>query len=61
MAGFGFGAGFGFALALTLFASVRVRVDAADVPEPFRGAPIALVTMGLASLAFLGFAGVLRG
>ena len=58
---FGFGAGLGFALALALFASVRVRVDAADVPEAFRGAPIALITAGLASLAFLGFAGVLRG
>ncbi len=58
---FGFGCGLGFALTLALFAAVRLRVDAADVPGPFRGAPIALITAGLASLAFLGFAGILRG
>ena len=54
---FGFGAAAGFALVLVLFAAARERLDAADVPVPFRGAGIGLVTAGLMALAFMGFAG----
>ncbi len=54
---FGFGAAAGFALVLILFAAARERLDAADVPAPFRGAAIGLVTAGLMALAFMGFAG----
>ena len=57
---YGFGAAAGFSLVLVLFAGVRERVAAADVPLPFRGASIALVTAGLMSLAFMGFAGLVR-
>ena len=57
---FGLGAAAGFALVLVLFAGVRDRVDAADVPAAFRGAAIALMTAGIMSLAFLGFAGMAR-
>jgi len=55
---YGFGAAVGFSMVLALFAAVRERVDVADVPEPFRGSAIALVTAGLMSLAFMGFAGL---
>jgi electron transport complex protein RnfA len=55
---FGFGAAVGFSLVLALFAAIRERVAVADVPEPFQGAAIALVTAGLMSLAFMGFAGL---
>jgi Na+-translocating ferredoxin:NAD+ oxidoreductase subunit A len=55
---YGFGAAVGFSLVLTLFAAVRERVAVADVPEPFRGNAIALITAGLMSLAFMGFAGL---
>ncbi|AHF03119.1 electron transport complex RsxE subunit [Marichromatium purpuratum 984] len=55
---YGFGAALGFSLVLTLFASIRERVAVADVPEPFQGSAIALVTAGLMSLAFMGFAGL---
>jgi electron transport complex protein RnfA len=55
---YGFGAAIGFSLVLSLFAAVRERVDVADVPEPFRGSAIALITAGLMSLAFMGFAGL---
>ena len=55
---YGFGAAIGFSLVLTLFAAIRERVDVADVPEPFQGAAIALITAGLMSLAFMGFAGL---
>jgi Na+-translocating ferredoxin:NAD+ oxidoreductase subunit A len=54
----GFGAALGFGLVLVLFAAMRERLEAADVPESFRGAPIALVTAGLMALAFMGFAGM---
>ena len=57
---FGLGAAGGFALVLVLFAAARERVDAADVPAAFRGAAIALMTAGIMSLAFLGFAGMAR-
>jgi electron transport complex protein RnfA len=46
---------------MVLFAALRERVTAADVPVPFRGAAIALVTAGLMSLAFMGFSGLVRG
>jgi len=55
---YGFGAAMGFSLVLVLFAAVRERVVVADVPEPFRGNAIALITAGLMSLAFMGFAGL---
>ncbi len=57
---FGAGSSIGFSLALILFAGVRERVEAADVPVYFRGVAIAMVTAGLMSLAFMGFAGLDR-
>ena len=51
------GAGVGFTLVLTLFAAMRERLDLNDVPAPFQGTSIALITAGLMSLAFMGFAG----
>jgi len=57
---FGFGSAAGFSLALILFAAIRERIDGADVPLHFRGTPIALVTAGLMSLAFMGFASLDR-
>lgn len=55
---YGFGAAVGFTMVMVLFASIRERVDAGDVPSPFKGAPIALITAGLMSLAFMGFGGL---
>mgnify|MGYP001812248839 FL=1 len=55
---YGFGAALGFSLVLLLFAGLRERLDRADVPAPFQGAAIALVTAGLMSLALMGFAGL---
>jgi electron transport complex protein RnfA len=55
---YGFGAALGFSLVLSLFAAMRERMSAADIPEPFRGAAIALITAGLLSMAFLGFTGL---
>jgi len=55
---FGFGSSVGFSLVLVLFAGIRERLDGADVPAPFKGTAIAMVTAGLMSLAFMGFAGL---
>jgi electron transport complex protein RnfA len=55
---YGFGAAVGFSLALILFSAIRERVAVADVPTPFRGAAIGMVTAGLMSLAFMGFTGL---
>lgn len=57
---FGLGAALGFALALILFTSLRERIDRANPPQAFRGAAIALITAGLLSLAFMGFAGLVK-
>lgn len=57
---YGLGAAAGFSLVLILFAAVRERVAAADVPLPFRGNAIALITAGLMSLGFMGFIGLVR-
>lgn len=57
---YGFGAAVGFTLVLVLFAALRERIAVADVPVPFRGPAIALVTAGLMSVAFMGFSGLVR-
>ena len=51
----------GFALALVLFAGIRERLELEDVPESFRGTPIALVTAGILAMAFMGFCRPLPG
>ncbi|MDO9243326.1 MAG: electron transport complex subunit RsxA [Rhodocyclaceae bacterium] len=55
---FGFGSAAGFTLALILFAGIRERLEGADVPVHFRGTAIAMITAGIMSLAFMGFAGL---
>lgn len=57
---FGLGGAVGFSIVLVLFAAMRERLEAADVPGPFKGSAIAMVTAGLMSLAFIGFAGLIR-
>lgn len=54
------GAGAGFTLAICLMAGIREHLELADVPEPLKGAPITLITAGLLTLAFMGFAGMIR-
>lgn len=55
---YGIGAAAGFSLVMVLFAALRERLDHAPVPGPFRGVPVALVTAGILSLGFMGFAGL---
>ena len=50
--------GMGFALAITLMAGIREELELADIPKPFRGPGIALLTAGILAMAFMGFSGV---
>ena len=55
---YGFGAAIGFSLVLVLCAAMRERIAVADVPGPFKGAAIAMISAGIMSLAFMGFTGL---
>ncbi|MDD4977397.1 MAG: electron transport complex subunit RsxA [Gallionella sp.] len=57
---FGFGSAAGFTLVMVLFAGIRERLEGADVPAIFKGSAIAMITAGLMSLAFMGFAGLTK-
>jgi electron transport complex protein RnfA len=56
---FGFGSGLGFTLAIVLMAGIREQLNLSDVPEPLKGAGIALIVAGIMALAFNGFIGML--
>ncbi len=51
------GAALGFVLVMVLFAALRERLDDNKVPHAFQGTPVTLLTAGLLSMAFMGFAG----
>jgi electron transport complex protein RnfA len=55
----GFSAALGFTMAIVIFAGIRERLQFSDIPKPFQGFPIALITASLLSIAFLGFQGLL--
>ena len=55
---YGFGAALGFGLVLVMFSAIRERLAFADVPAPFQGASIGLITAGLMALGFMGFSGL---
>jgi len=57
---YGFGAALGFSLVLILFAGLRERIETSPVPELFKGSPVSLITAGMMSLAFMGFAGLVK-
>jgi len=57
---FGAGGALGFTLVLILFAGIRERLETCDVPAPFKGSSIAMITAGLMSLAFMGFSGLVK-
>lgn len=54
-----FGAGIGFTMAICIMAGIRENLELADVPPCLKGAPITLITAGLLTLAFMGFAGMI--
>jgi electron transport complex protein RnfA len=48
----------GFTLAIVIFAGIRERLSYTNVPKALQGTPIALISAGLLSMAFMGFAGI---
>ena len=57
---FSIGISSGYAFVIVLFASIRERLEMSPLPEIFKGIPIAFITAGLMSLAFLGFKGLFQ-
>ena len=55
----GFATSAGFALSIIILAGIREKMEYNDIPKPFRGMPIVLVTAGLMAIAFCGFAGLI--
>ena len=56
----GVGTAVGFTIAIVILAGVREKIEDNDIPAPFKGMPIVLLTAGLMSIAFMGFAGLIR-
>ncbi len=55
----GFGTAVGFTIAIVIMAGVRERIAYNDIPKPFQGAPIVLLTACLMAIAFFGFSGLI--
>ena len=55
---FGLGSGFGFAIILLMLTAINERLEVAEIPAPFRGMSITLITLGLISMAFMGLTGL---
>jgi len=57
---FSFSTGIGYLIAIYIFAGIRERLEWSDIPKPFQGAAIGIITAGLLSLAFFGFTGLVK-
>ena len=55
----GFATAVGFTIAIVILAGIREKMEYNDVPKPFKGMPIVLLTAGLMAIAFCGFSGLL--
>lgn len=58
---FGFATGVGFTLAMLMMSGIREELEFADIPKHFQGISITLIVAGMMALAFMGFAGLIRG
>jgi len=57
---YAFATSLGYGLAMVLFAGLREHLALNNVPKAFKGVPIALVTVGILALAFMGFSGMVK-
>ena len=55
----GFATSIGFTISIVILAGIREKMQYNDIPKPFQGMPIVLVTAGLMAIAFCGFSGLL--
>ncbi|MBI5970904.1 MAG: electron transport complex subunit RsxA [Deltaproteobacteria bacterium] len=58
---FGFATGVGFTLAIVMMSGIREELEFADIPKPFQGISLSLIIAGMMAMAFMGFAGLIRG
>ena len=54
-----FGISFGFLISIVILAGIREKSEHNNIPKPFQGTPIVLVSAGLMAIAFTGFTGVI--
>lgn len=57
---FAFFSAMGFILAIVMFAGIRIKLEEADVPAPFKNVPIGFISAAILSLAFMGFSGLVK-
>lgn len=57
---FGLGSALSMALLLILFTALRQRLDTSDIPVPFKGIPVSLISLGMISMGFLGFSALVK-
>ena len=55
----GFATAAGFTISIVILAGIREKMEYNDIPKPFQGMPIVLITAGLMAIAFCGFSGLL--
>ena len=55
-----FGCGLGFLLAMVLFSGLRSRINETNIPAPFKGLAVTLISASFISLAFMGFSGIVE-
>ncbi len=57
---YAFATSLGYGLAMVIFAGLREQLAMNDVPKAFKGVPIALITVGILAMAFMGFSGMVK-
>ncbi len=55
---YAFATALGYGLAMVLFSGLREHLALNDVPKAFKGLPVALITVSIMAMAFLGFSGI---
>ncbi|MBR1405665.1 MAG: electron transport complex protein RnfA [Bacteroidales bacterium] len=55
---YAFATSLGYGLAMVIFAGLREQLALSSVPKAFKGIPIALITVGILAMAFMGFSGI---
>ena len=55
----GFATAVGFFIAIVIMAGIREKIEYNDIPKPFQGTAIVLITACLMSIAFMGFSGMI--
>ena len=57
---YAFATALGYGLAMVIFAGIREHLSMNDVPKAFKGVPVALITVGILAMAFMGFSGMVK-